>query len=253
MKGFNFLKLHEFELFYFFVYFCVVAVILREESVDTNKIEELFEKVRTAGKIIAEYKQLLDAERSKVGDLKKQIAFLQKDNQCLKEENDKLKKLSSTAEKMHKELEDKIISMLDVLPDFDAIKNESSAPAVETISPSIMEMDFNGNKEEVKKEESNSFIFDNAAKEPVTDVENESVVIESGSVNSEESPFAMEENEIDFESMNSSAEDTKLLYFESEENIDYKNMFAFENMFESESNSKSSERKPSRELPKGVL
>ena len=90
---------------------------------DINKIEELFDKVRVAGKVIAEYKQLLEAERSEVGELKKQIAFLQKDNQCLKEENDRLKKLSSTAEKMHKDLENRIISMLDVLPDFDSLKN----------------------------------------------------------------------------------------------------------------------------------
>ena len=220
---------------------------------DTNKIEELFEKVRAAGKIIAEYKMMLDAERSKVSDLKKQIAFLQKDNQCLKEENDKLKKISSTAEKMHKELEDKIISMLDVLPDFDAIKNESSTPAVETISPSIMEMDFNNSEEDVKKEESSFSIFDKTAEAQGADVENESIVIESSSVKPEENPFTAEENEIDFESMNSSAEETKLPYFESEENIDYKNMFAFENMFESEPNSKSGERKISRELPKGVL
>ena len=89
---------------------------------DINRIEELFEKVRTAGKIIAEYKQLLETERSKVNELKKEIVFLRKDNQTLKEENEKLKTLSSTAEKLHKDLEDKIISMLDVLPDFESIK-----------------------------------------------------------------------------------------------------------------------------------
>ena len=116
---------------------------------DINKIEELFDKVRVAGKIIAEYKQLLEAERLEVGELKKQIAFLQKDNQCLKEENDRLKMLSSSAEKMHKDLENRIISMLDVLPDFDSLKNEVPAPAVETVSPAIMEMDFNScDKEE---------------------------------------------------------------------------------------------------------
>lgn len=220
---------------------------------DTSKIEELFEKVRAAGKIIAEYKQLLDAERCKVGDLKKQIVFLQKDNQCLKEENDKLKKISSTAERMHKELEDKIISMLDVLPDFDAIKNESSSSAVETISPAIMEMDFNDCKDNVKAEENRPSIFDNIAEESAVGIESESIVIESNPANAEESPFVMEESEIDSECMNSSTEDTKLPYFESEENIDYKNMFAFENMFESEPNSKSGERKLGRELPKGVL
>lgn len=220
---------------------------------DTNKIEELFEKVRAAGKIIAEYKQLLDAERCKVSDLKKQIVFLQKDNLYLKEENDKLKKISSTAEKMHKELEDKIISMLDVLPDFDTIKNESSASTVETISPAIMEMDFDNRKDGIKTEDNKSSIFDNAAQEPVAEFESESIVIESNLVNEDENPFAIEENEIDCECMNSSAEDTKLPYFESEENIDYKNMFAFENMFENDQDSKSGERKLGRELPKGVL
>ena len=65
----------------------------------------------------------------------------------------------------------------------------------------------------------------------------------------------MEENEIDFEieNINSTVEDSNLPYFESEEDVDYKNMFAFGNIFESEQNSKPSDRKLGRELPKGVL
>ena len=217
---------------------------------DINKIEELFDKVRVAGKIIAEYKQLLEAERLEVGELKKQIAFLQKDNQCLKEENDRLKMLSSSAEKMHKDLENRIISMLDVLPDFDSLKNEVPAPAVETVSPAIMEMDFNS----CDKEENESSIFDSVAESPVDDQE-DSIVCEVPSTPIAENPFAMEENEIDFEieNINSTVEDSNLPYFESEEDVDYKNMFAFGNIFESEQNSKPSDRKLGRELPKGVM
>ena len=219
---------------------------------DINKIEELFDKVRVAGKVIAEYKQLLEAERSEVGELKKQIAFLQKDNQCLKEENDRLKKLSSTAEKMHKDLENRIISMLDVLPDFDSLKNEvpAPAPAVETISPAIMEMDFNNSD----KEDNESSIFDSVKKSSVEEQE-ENIACETTSTSISENPFAMEENEIDFEieNINSTVEDSNLPYFESEEDVDYKNMFAFGNIFESEQNSKPSDRKLGRELPKGVL
>ena len=219
---------------------------------DINKIEELFDKVRVAGKVIAEYKQLLEAERSEVGELKKQIAFLQKDNQCLKEENDRLKKLSSTAEKMHKDLENRIISMLDVLPDFDSLKNEvpAPAPAVETISPAIMEMDFNNSD----KEDKESSIFDSVEKSSVEEQE-ENIACETTSTSISENPFAMEENEIDFEieNINSTVEDSNLPYFESEEDVDYKNMFAFGNIFESEQNSKPSDRKLGRELPKGVL
>lgn len=219
---------------------------------DINKIEELFDKVRVAGKVIAEYKQLLEAERSEVGELKKQIAFLQKDNQCLKEENDRLKKLSSTAEKMHKDLENRIISMLDVLPDFDSLKNEvpAPAPAVETISPAIMEMDFNNSD----KEDNESSIFDSVEKSSVEEQE-ENIACETTSTSISENPFAMEENEIDFEieNINSTVEDSNLPYFESEEDVDYKNMFAFGNIFESEQNSKPSDRKLGRELPKGVL
>ena len=223
---------------------------------DINRIEELFEKVRTAGKIIAEYKQLLETERSKVNELKKEIVFLRKDNQTLKEENEKLKTLSSTAEKLHKDLEDKIISMLDVLPDFESIKNESPVtPVVETISPSIMEMDFE-NPEEDFSEKNESSIF-NATKEEseVGDIE-ESVIMEAPIAPSmDDNPFAMDENEgeFEFENVNSSVEDTKLPYFESEENIDYKNMFAFENMFETDQSSKNNEKRLGRELPKGVL
>ncbi|MBO5287971.1 MAG: hypothetical protein J6B11_01110 [Spirochaetales bacterium] len=223
---------------------------------DINRIEELFEKVRTAGKIIAEYKQLLETERSKVNELKKEIVFLRKDNQTLKEENEKLKTLSSTAEKLHKDLEDKIISMLDVLPDFESIKNESSvAPVVETISPSIMEMDFE-NPEENFSEKNESSIFNATEEESeVGDIE-ESVIMEAPIAPSmDDNPFAMDENEgeFEFENVNSSVEDTKLPYFESEENIDYKNMFAFENMFETDQNSKNNEKRLGRELPKGVL
>jgi regulator of replication initiation timing len=218
--------------------------------VDINKIEELFDKVRVAGKIIAEYKQLLEAERSEVSELKKQIAFLQKDNQCLKEENDRLKTLSSTAEKMHKDLENRIISMLDVLPDFDSLKNEVPAPAVENISPTIMEMDFNN----CDKEENESSIFDSVAESPVEE-QGDNIASEMDSMPIAENPFAMEENEIDFEieNINSTVEDSNLPYFESEEDVDYKNMFAFGNIFESEQNSKPSDRKLGRELPKGVL
>lgn len=217
---------------------------------DINKIEELFDKVRVAGKIIAEYKQLLEAERSEVSELKKQIAFLQKDNQCLKEENDRLKTLSSTAEKMHKDLENRIISMLDVLPDFDSLKNEVPAPAVENISPTIMEMDFNN----CDKEENESSIFDSVAESPVEE-QGDNIASEMDSMPIAENPFAMEENEIDFEieNINSTVEDSNLPYFESEEDVDYKNMFAFGNIFESEQNSKPSDRKLGRELPKGVL
>lgn len=223
---------------------------------DINRIEELFEKVRTAGKIIAEYKQLLETERSKVNELKKEIVFLRKDNQTLKEENEKLKTLSSTAEKLHKDLEDKIISMLDVLPDFESIKNESSvAPVVETISPSIMEMDFE-NPGENFSEKNESSIFNATEEESeVGDIE-ESVIMEAPIAPSmDDNPFAMDENEgeFEFENVNSSVEDTKLPYFESEENIDYKNMFAFENMFETDQNSKNNEKRLGRELPKGVL
>ena len=223
---------------------------------DINRIEELFEKVRAAGKIIAEYKQLLETERSKVNELKKEIVFLRKDNQTLKEENEKLKTLSSTAEKLHKDLEDKIISMLDVLPDFESIKNESSvAPVVETISPSIMEMDFE-NPEEDFSEKNESSIFNATEEESeVGDIE-ESVIMEAPIAPSmDDNPFAMDENEgeFEFENVNSSVEDTKLPYFESEENIDYKNMFAFENMFETDQNSKNNEKRLGRELPKGVL
>lgn len=223
---------------------------------DINRIEELFEKVRTAGKIIAEYKQLLETERSKVNELKKEIVFLRKDNQTLKEENEKLKTLSSTAEKLHKDLEDKIISMLDVLPDFESIKNESPVtPVVETISPSIMEMDFE-NPEEDFSEKNESSIFNATEEESeVGDIE-ESVIMEAPIAPSmDDNPFAMDENEgeFEFENVNSSVEDTKLPYFESEENIDYKNMFAFENMFETEQNSKNNEKRLGRELPKGVL
>ncbi|MBQ2295299.1 MAG: hypothetical protein II258_07915, partial [Spirochaetales bacterium] len=218
--------------------------------VDINKIEELFDKVRVAGKIIAEYKQLLEAERLEVGELKKQIAFLQKDNQCLKEENDRLKTLSSTAEKMHKDLENRIISMLDVLPDFDSLKNEVPAPAVENISPTIMEMDFNN----CDKEENESSIFDSVAESPVEE-QGDNIASEMDSMPIAENPFAMEENEIDFEieNINSTVEDSNLPYFESEEDVDYKNMFAFGNIFESEQNSKPSDRKLGRELPKGVM
>lgn len=223
---------------------------------DINRIEELFEKVRTAGKIIAEYKQLLETERSKVNELKKEIVFLRKDNQTLKEENEKLKTLSSTAEKLHKDLEDKIISMLDVLPDFESIKNESPVtPVVETISPSIMEMDFE-NPEEDFSEKNESSIFNATEEESeVGDIE-ESVIMEAPIAPSmDDNPFAMDENEgeFEFENVNSSVEDTKLPYFESEENIDYKNMFAFENMFETDQNSKNNEKRLGRELPKGVL
>ena len=223
---------------------------------DINRIEELFEKVRTAGKIIAEYKQLLETERSKVNELKKEIVFLRKDNQTLKEENEKLKTLSSTAEKLHKDLEDKIISMLDVLPDFESIKNESPVtPVVETISPSIMEMDFE-NPEENFSEKNESSIFNATEEESEVDEIEESVIMEAPIVPSmDDNPFAMDENEgeFEFENVNSSVEDTKLPYFESEENIDYKNMFAFENMFETEQNSKNNEKRLGRELPKGVL
>lgn len=223
---------------------------------DINRIEELFEKVRAAGKIIAEYKQLLETERSKVNELKKEIVFLRKDNQTLKEENEKLKTLSSTAEKLHKDLEDKIISMLDVLPDFESIKNESPVtPVVETISPSIMEMDFE-NPEEDFSEKNESSIFNATEEESeVGDIE-ESVIMEAPIAPSmDDNPFAMDENEgeFEFENVNSSVEDTKLPYFESEENIDYKNMFAFENMFETDQNSKNNEKRLGRELPKGVL
>lgn len=223
---------------------------------DINRIEELFEKVRAAGKIIAEYKQLLETERSKVNELKKEIVFLRKDNQTLKEENEKLKTLSSTAEKLHKDLEDKIISMLDVLPDFESIKNESPvAPVVETISPSIMEMDFE-NPEEDFSEKNESSIFNATEEESEVDEIEESVIMEAPIVPSmDDNPFAMDENEgeFEFENVNSSVEDTKLPYFESEENIDYKNMFAFENMFETDQNSKNNEKRLGRELPKGVL
>lgn len=223
---------------------------------DINRIEELFEKVRTAGKIIAEYKQLLETERSKVNELKKEIVFLRKDNQTLKEENEKLKTLSSTAEKLHKDLEDKIISMLDVLPDFESIKNESPVtPVVETISPSIMEMDFE-NPEEDFSEKNESSIFNATEEESEVDEIEESVIMEAPIVPSmDDNPFAMDENEgeFEFENVNSSVEDTKLPYFESEENIDYKNMFAFENMFETDQNSKNNEKRLGRELPKGVL
>lgn len=223
---------------------------------DINRIEELFEKVRAAGKIIAEYKQLLETERSKVNELKKEIVFLRKDNQTLKEENEKLKTLSSTAEKLHKDLEDKIISMLDVLPDFESIKNESPVtPVVETISPSIMEMDFE-NPEEDFSEKNESSIFNATEEESeVGDIE-ESVIMEAPIAPSmDDNPFAMDENEgeFEFENVNSSVEDTKLPYFESEENIDYKNMFAFENMFETDQSSKNNEKRLGRELPKGVL
>lgn len=223
---------------------------------DINRIEELFEKVRAAGKIIAEYKQLLETERSKVNELKKEIVFLRKDNQTLKEENEKLKTLSSTAEKLHKDLEDKIISMLDVLPDFESIKNESPVtPVVETISPSIMEMDFE-NPEEDFSEKNESSIFNATEEESEVDEIEESVIMEAPIVPSmDDNPFAMDENEgeFEFENVNSSVEDTKLPYFESEENIDYKNMFAFENMFETDQNSKNNEKRLGRELPKGVL
>lgn len=223
---------------------------------DINRIEELFEKVRAAGKIIAEYKQLLETERSKVNELKKEIVFLRKDNQTLKEENEKLKTLSSTAEKLHKDLEDKIISMLDVLPDFESIKNESPVtPVVETISPSIMEMDFE-NPEEDFSEKNESSIFNATEEESEVDEIEESVIMEAPIAPSmDDNPFAMDENEgeFEFENVNSSVEDTKLPYFESEENIDYKNMFAFENMFETDQNSKNNEKRLGRELPKGVL
>ena len=153
-------------------------------------------------------------------------------------------------------MEDKIISMLDVLPDFESIKNESSvAPVVETISPSIMEMDFE-NPEEDFSEKNESSIFNVTEEESEVDEIEESVIMEAPIVPSmDDNPFAMDENEgeFEFENVNSSVEDTKLPYFESEENIDYKNMFAFENMFETDQNSKNNEKRLGRELPKGVL
>ena len=153
---------------------------------------------------------------------------------------------------MHKDLENRIISMLDVLPDFDSLKNEvpAPAPAVETISPAIMEMDFNNSD----KEDNESSIFDSVEKSSVEEQE-ENIACETTSTSISENPFAMEENEIDFEieNINSTVEDSNLPYFESEEDVDYKNMFAFGNIFESEQNSKPSDRKLGRELPKGVL
>jgi chromosome segregation ATPase len=216
--------------------------------VDINKIEELFEKIKVAGKIITEYKQLLIAERSKVEELKKQIVFLQNDNQALKEENERLQKLSSSAEKMHKDLEDKIISMLDVLPDFEAIKNESSfSPELETTSSETMGKFDSEEKEEVIEENSSSVFESNIAEE--TEEINEPVVME-------ENPFAMEDNEVEFEyeSENVSVEDSKLPYYDSEgseESAYFENLFA--NIFENEQFSQGNERKPARDLPKGVL
>ncbi len=222
---------------------------------DINKIEELFEKIKVAGKIITEYKQLLASERSKVEELKKQIVFLQNDNQSLKEENDKLQKLSSSAEKMHKDLEDKIISMLDVLPDFEAIKNESSfSPMPETTSSAVMES-FEDEKEEII-EENRSFVFENDVRDEKAEEVNEPVVMETTSAVMEENPFAMEDSEVEFEyeSENVSVEDSKLPYYDSEgseESVSFENMFA--NMFENELFSQGNERKAARDLPKGVL
>jgi hypothetical protein len=223
--------------------------------VDINKIEELFEKIKVAGKIITEYKQLLVAERSKVEELKKQIVFLQNDNQALKEENERLQKLSSSAEKMHKDLEDKIISMLDVLPDFEAIKNESSfSPELETTSSETMGKFDSEEKEEVIEENSSSVFESNIAEE--TEEINEPVVMEANSTVMEENPFAMEDNEVEFEyeSENVSVEDSKLPYYDSEgseESAYFENLFA--NIFENEQFSQGNERKPARDLPKGVL
>ena len=82
------------------------------------------------------------------------------------EENERLQKLSSSAEKMHKDLEDKIISMLDVLPDFEAIKNESSfSPELETTSSETMGKFDSEEKEEVIEENTSSVFESNIAEE----------------------------------------------------------------------------------------
>jgi hypothetical protein len=145
--------------------------------------------------------------------------------------------------------------MLDVLPDFEAIKNESSfSPELETTSSETMGKFDSEEKEEVIEENTSSVFESNIAEE--TEEINEPVVMEANSTVMEENPFAMEDNEVEFEyeSENVSVEDSKLPYYDSEgseESAYFENLFA--NIFENEQFSQGNERKPARDLPKGVL
>lgn len=196
---------------------------------DLAKLELLLKKVETASKIIDEMKSTQEAYKAKIEELSGQLDAALKQNAELKDENSSLQENIHKNELMHASLEEKIIQILDKLPDLEVPSEEL------TVAPSLPVADFGAIEVDVVADELSDEEI--SAGEPVEE-KTESLFTKEEAVPAGEGEAVAEEGE-----------EYTLPYFESEDReYDYENMFAFDDIATEEQDTVEEE-----ELPKGVL
>ncbi len=230
--------------------------------IDMNKIDLLLAKMRSAGETIKKLKEQNDAGTMEINRLNDKIHQLETENKALKSSfNDK--------ELLHKNLETKIMSLLDILPDLDfeesdVVQKEVPIQAESKSSESVF---FSPELEaEVALEPTVTSITFAEASFANEDVIEEDIDPESDS--SEEASFEIFDNEPTTSEIDETltptliTEDTTLFANNSTDSLpifdekepDFANMFAYDDIIDNELSGVDKERVDDiKDLPKGVL
>lgn len=213
---------------------------------DIERLELLFKKIEMTGKIISELKNIQKENQREISELKHEVEKLQKENTILNEDNQKWKEKYCNVELVHKNLENRIVTLLDLLPDFGEMGEDITSPGKKE-------------NEKVEKSSSDSFLSE-SLKTNFSEVKEESIFTQSGSKEATlklENEFTLEGQKdqnilLEKGSLTLEKSEENLPYFETEEEPDYENMFAFDDIIDGSQESLE-EDFTIRELPKGVL
>lgn len=213
---------------------------------DIERLELLFKKIEMTGKIISELKNIQKENQREISELKHEVEKLQKENTILNEDNQKWKEKYCNVELVHKNLENRIVTLLDLLPDFGEMGEDITSPGRKE-------------NEKVEKSSSDSFLSE-SLKTNFSEVKEESIFTQSGSKEATlklENEFTLEGQKdqnilLEKGSLTLEKSEENLPYFETEEEPDYENMFAFDDIIDGSQESLE-EDFTIRELPKGVL
>lgn len=214
-----------------------------------EKLELLVKKVEAASCIINELKSRENLYKTQINELSLKLDSTLKQNAELKDENSKISNIMKETELLHKDLEDRIIKLIDKLPDFDNFEETTIPETVtdnldvkseEELSDSVnagndfdekCETIFDSFSPQADNDESKDEVLENKIEEPIVDSisQTQSEVIEDAAL-------------------------FNLPHFETdEEDFNYDNMFAFDDIADNDDDEEKLPDYDEGVIPKGVL
>lgn len=214
-----------------------------------EKLETLLKKVESAATVITKLKENEVLYKGKMEQLIGKIEFLSKENADLKDQNKALIEKINNSEAIHSNIEQRIINILEKLPDFDIESNAGQNHNLNT-----QEETFSAVEDNNDYEENTEHLFSENHVENIQEIKennhqlNHDNYTETAEIKAETNLYA--ENT----SSHTDNNDSPLPQFEDSDDNDevFSNMFAFDEIIDNDSENTFFEE-DNHELPKGVM